>query len=196
LIKGGVILPGRLAPYRSGVMIHVINILLITAHLVFSFAVWKHLPDLIPMHYGLTGLPDSWVVKTQLNWFMIPMINFFTILLLYACSFLKINPNRWNIFKKGEFLKYSKEDRQAFKEEAEKLIKNMCYKMAVVMNVLFFYIQVVNYMVATERWRTLPLFSMIFIMVVVYFIIIRFIIKFTKLKKGILKTKEEGVISI
>ncbi len=49
-----------------------VNLLLMVGMMGFAALAWPHLPDRIPLHFGLDGQPDSWGEKSLLSWFGLP----------------------------------------------------------------------------------------------------------------------------
>ena len=46
-----------------------VNVLLVLGMISFAFWAWPRLPDRIPTHFGVDGLPDSWSEKGIWSWF-------------------------------------------------------------------------------------------------------------------------------
>ncbi len=67
-------------------------------------ALWGHLPEEIPTHFGLSGKPDAWSSKSIFSVFMLPITA--TVLLLLFAVFVSVrfNPRYINVPRKEFFL--------------------------------------------------------------------------------------------
>ena len=96
------------------------------------------LPDRIPVHFGLSGVPDRWGSKSEL--FLFVGISWGLTIIFYALTLamprLARNPQYLNIPHKREFLKLTPE-RQAIYWE---LIREFMTGMTVSFNLVFFLI--------------------------------------------------------
>jgi uncharacterized membrane protein len=143
---------------------------------------WGALPEAMPEHYALSGLPDRIVETSLTNWFLFPTLSVIVTILLYLSFYANLNPEKWNIFEEGEFTGFSGEKQNKFKETAKNLITMTCCKMAVTLNLLFLMIQVINYMIGTGKWQRLPNYSIIIVLVLIILVIAEFIVRFLRLK--------------
>ena len=151
--------------------VNVLNFTILSALLIFSRAAWEKLPEKIPMHYSLSGKPDSWGNKSFLTWFLLPLITIGFNIFMYGISILiKKYPKLLNIPNKDAFLKLSPNK----KEPILKLIKEMFYWICLPFNCLMLSICIGDYQVAIGTRNDLKwhFIITIFLFIISYFIII------------------------
>lgn len=108
-------------------MAHIANALLLLILIGGSIAAWDTLPDRIPVHMGLNGVPDRWEDRSFFSWFALPMIGIAIVALMYFLADLIIRkPHLINLPNKKEFLAMSPE-RQA---PVMEMIRTWLYWMA------------------------------------------------------------------
>jgi len=83
-------------------------LLLAAAVLLFVFyqglALYPHLPDRIPTHFGFTGQPDAWSAKTRLTAFGAPLMAAFLLLVMAFASSVRLNAKYYNFPGKERLL--------------------------------------------------------------------------------------------
>ena len=167
-------------------MVHLINVFLILAQVIFSFMVWDALPEAIPVHYGAGGLPNRWVIKNLFDWYLLPMVGIFMTSVLYLSYIAVIKPENWNIVKKEDYLKLPEEKRQRFVKEFKEIIGGMGSKMAVLINAFLLYAQISNYMVATRIWKKINIYPSFILIAVIIIMTVVFIINIRKWSKELI----------
>lgn len=111
-----------------------------------SAAVWSHLPEQIPVHFGFRGQPDAWARASFLSWFGLPITAAGMALFLWWAGRLANRPPAlWNMPEKQEFLRLPPEARQRIETAAETYLAWV----SVCTTVLLIAIQVGIYMTAT-----------------------------------------------
>ena len=98
-------------------------LLLLAALWLCSVVAWPDLPERIPLHFGVSGLPDRWGEKSILNWFLLPLIGTGTVLMAYGVRWLMVRfPKSTNMPNKEQYLKLGPEARRAVHDEIEALM--------------------------------------------------------------------------
>jgi len=126
-------------------------------------AVWAYyrerLPEMIPVHFGIDGVPDRWTSRSSGEYLLIFMAPPALTLLMYVLSLLsragRKNPRSINVPNKEKFLKLTPEERTPFFTALDALF----YSTAAAVNLLFLLIAVGMMQVATGADDRLPLWS-------------------------------------
>src|SRR5688572_30642422 len=88
-----------------------LNAVLLLALFAGSAWAYPRLPERIPVHFGLTGEPDAWAVRSAGSWFMLPAIAAVLVLVMHALSvYGSAHPETWNLPDKRRFLALSPAD--------------------------------------------------------------------------------------
>ncbi|MEI6273031.1 MAG: DUF1648 domain-containing protein [Phycisphaerae bacterium] len=122
-----------------------------------AFQEWPALPAKFPMHFDLAGRPDSFVDKSVVAWFLLPV---FATVLNVGLSFLP-PMIRWMTLKHPEFVnmprkeQWLKLDSSARLRTVEPVLSAMRVLQLLVM-LLFLFIVVSSAKVASGQWTVLP----------------------------------------
>ena len=126
-----------------------------------AFQEWPALPAKFPMHFDLAGRPDSFVDKSVVAWFLLPV---FATVLNVGLSFLP-PMIRWMTLKHPEFVnmprkeQWLKLDSSARLRTVEPVLSAMRVLQLLVM-LLFLFIVVSSAKVASGQWSVLPTWPM------------------------------------
>ena len=122
-----------------------------------AFVEWPTLPAKFPMHFDLAGRPDSFVNKSVVAWFLLPV---FATVLNVGLSFLA-PMIRWMTLKHPEFVnmpgkeQWLKLDSSARLRTVEPVFGAMSVLQLLVM-LLFLFIVISSAKVASGQWTVLP----------------------------------------
>jgi uncharacterized membrane protein len=120
---------------------------------------WPQLPERIPMHFDVTGVPDRIVERTPFNWFLLPALGTAVAGLLgwflpwWLRHLARKRPTAINLPDRELFLKLSAEER-------ERSLVPMCVTLriaAVEVTILFAFMLVATERVAVQAWQRLPM---------------------------------------
>ena len=143
------------------IVAYITSALCITAVWIVSISLYPKLPARIPLHFDLSGVPDSFGPPSFANWFLLPVIATLLTLFLMGISalipwLLRRAPGIVNIPRKEELL--------ALPADAQgRAIEPLTWMMTIISIVLtLLFIQILH---ATERiantaWETLPSWPM------------------------------------
>ena len=122
---------------------------------------WPALPEKFPMHFDFAGRPDSFVHKSVVAWFLLPV---FASVMNTGLSFLA-PMIRWMALKHPEFVnmprkaQWLKLDSQARLRTLKPVFGAMRVLQLIVM-ALFLFIVVSSVKVASRQWSVLPTWPM------------------------------------
>jgi uncharacterized membrane protein len=122
---------------------------------------WPTLPAKFPIHFDFVGRPDSFVDKSMVAWFLLPV---FASVMNTGLSLLA-PMIRWMALKHPEFVnmprkaQWLKLDSQARLRTLEPVFGAMCVLQLLVMG-LFLFIVVSSVKVASGQWSVLPTWPM------------------------------------
>lgn len=129
-----------------------VTICLFTCTIV-SVVLYQQVPDQIPVHFNLSGVPDRWEARTPFSWFLLNGIGILLTLFLYAITlFIRSKPELINIPDKQRFLLLPPEKQDAVFKELDLLLG----RTTGIMLILFTVIQWGSVQVATGKAPTLP----------------------------------------
>ncbi|MFC1654930.1 DUF1648 domain-containing protein [Myxococcota bacterium] len=118
---------------------HIINALVIIILFVYAFVTYSALPEKIPIHFTIHGVPDNYADKSWGTWLMLPLTALGLTCLFYATTYLvdvaKKHPKWLSLPKKKEFLALPEEKQAPIWHK----MKTMLYWMSVPMNLLILY---------------------------------------------------------
>lgn len=90
---------------HSTILRWIFIIVLLSIPWIYLATIWKNLPEIIPVHFGLNGTPDKYGAKNQVFIFssILTVVALFAYLLL--TNIYKIDPKRYATKQQGTFLK-------------------------------------------------------------------------------------------
>lgn len=125
---------------------------------LLAFGLWPSLPERLPMHFNAQGLPDRIAPRCIWSWFPLPILStgMTAFMLGIGAAVLSLSvrrPDMVNIPSKEKFLALGPEARTRVLEP----LRAMLFGMPLVVNLIFCYVLLGIYAVATETMRVLPL---------------------------------------
>jgi len=118
---------------------HLLNAIVILILFIYALATYSALPEKIPIHFTVHGVPDSWADKSWSVWLTLPLVALGLSCLFYATTYLvdvaKKHPKWLSLPKKKEFLSLP-EEKQA---PIWRKMKSMLYWMTFPMNLMILY---------------------------------------------------------
>ena len=161
---------------RQALLAHSLNIFIVGGMFIFSLSTFDDIPGKIPMHFNVSGYPDSWYESTLLNYLIIPLGALGMTILLYASALLipifRKRPGKMNLPRKmrEKFLSLSPENQMP----VFRLQMVYIYWVCVLINLLYLYIQAGMYRVAVGQlvWVEFWIPLMAFMGVIVFSIIV------------------------
>ena len=110
-----------------------------------SIAVWDHLPERMPLHFGIDGRPDSWGGKTFMSWFLLPAIAVgLTIMMYVLASWIMRRPDLINMPDRKKFLELPPEQRR----KVLMAMQGLLHWVGVMLNLTFLIVQYGSYRAA------------------------------------------------
>lgn len=131
-----------------------LNAILLAA--LFAGSVWAYprLPERIPVHFGLTGEPDAWAMRSAGSWFMLPALAAALALLMHVLSaYGSGHPETWNLPDKRRFLALSRAEQAPIVAR----MQNFIARTGCVLTALFGMIQTGIWFASTGSEQWLPL---------------------------------------
>ena len=130
---------------------------LMATYLFFMLLVWVDVPELIPVHFDISGMADRWGSRMEL------ILVFLVAILLYAgLTWITRHPQHWNVPSAKD------EDHEA---HVYRTTKSMLIAIKVELLVTFFYISVSQVMVRDLHAAYLPSYLTILFGTLAYFLI-------------------------
>ena len=114
-------------------ILYLIAILLALASLAMAAIYWSRLPEMIPVHFGISGKPDDWASKSLFYAFLIPGLQ---VILLTLFVFLYYKPQYSDIPTTMWLMTLEKK----YRNHAFDLIRTMLAGTTVWIGVLFTYL--------------------------------------------------------
>ena len=114
-------------------ILYSLAILLALASLAIAITYWSRLPEMIPVHFGISGEPDDWVSKSLFYAFSVPGLQ---VILLAFFVFLYYKPQYSDIPTTMWLMTLDKK----YRNHAFDLIRTMLAGTAVWIGVLFTYL--------------------------------------------------------
>jgi uncharacterized membrane protein len=135
---------------------HLINAIVISILFVYAGITFSELPEKIPIHFTVHGVPDNWADKSWGVWLLLPLVALGLTILFYATTYLvdvanKRHPKWLSLPKKKEFLALPEKQQASVWHQ----MKSMLYWMAVPMNLLILYAFHTTYTMATGKSESL-----------------------------------------
>lgn len=139
---------------------------------IFAMSIffWNQLPAMIPVHFGLSGTPDSWAPKSVIYIFLVPMV----LLAMFLVFLLLYRYPQYSSFPTTLILMAVEEKKR---NHIFDIIRSMLSFVLLWMALLFSYLQFT--ILAAANNRTLGLFPYIMIgaLIVLFLILIAYSIK-------------------
>lgn len=136
----------------SARLVHILNGMVLALLLIGSALVYSDLPDRIPVHYDLGGVPDRWSDRTPLAWFGLPLVAFGVTALLYGIGLaMPRNPRLLNLPDRERFLQLPADEQRRIMS----IGAQMLYWLAAINLIGFTMIQFVGWQTAIgvdRRW--------------------------------------------
>jgi len=114
-------------------ILYLLAILLALASLAIAITYWSRLPEMIPVHFGISGEPDDWVSRSLFYAFLLPGLQ---VILLALFVFLYYKPQYSDIPTTMWLMTLDKK----YRNHAFDLIRTMLAGTAVWIGVLFTYL--------------------------------------------------------
>lgn len=136
----------------------IVPLILLLLFYIISLLLYPQLPERYPVHFGLSGEPDSWMRKSLLNWFLLPLFSTaLTLLMLGIGKLTRRYPKYMNIPSKEIFLALD----DAAKESIYREFDMVGYVTNIVLIPLFMILQASMYLVALGAYQRLPWFAFV-----------------------------------
>ncbi|MBI3071343.1 MAG: DUF1648 domain-containing protein [Deltaproteobacteria bacterium] len=162
-----------LSPSRTGAAIPMaVAAFLFVALVTMSVASYGALPEKIPVHFSLSGVPDGWSEKVIGAWFL-PIVAVVMNLIFWGCAWIVRNKPTWvNVPRRAEFVALSPEARAP----VTAMLTHFLAWIAALVEGLFIFIQAGMFAVAMGTWTLLPGWPFIgFIGVFVVYIVVMYV---------------------
>lgn len=102
------------------------NLLLLLGLVVFAVWAYPQLPERIPTHFGVRGVPDAWSRKTPASWFLLPGIAvLMTLLMEFVARLIGWRPAAVNMPAKAKFLELPRAEQQPILETMQVFVYRM-----------------------------------------------------------------------
>lgn len=135
---------------------HWIQGALILGLLVGSWAVFDELPDRIPVHFGLDGVPDAWADRTPARWLTLPFVAMGTSLLLYGSAWMVGRfPSAMNVPEAARYRALSAGSKTIVVAQ----VQDILLWIGLLVNAVFLVLQAGSYQVAVGSTDRLPWWS-------------------------------------
>lgn len=155
-----------------------LNAIILAAGTTWGFALWKSLPDRIPVHFGFNGQPDRWTDKGWELAVLILMPLFMTALLYGLTALGRKHTGLLNVPDKEKLLALPAEKQEPFWQ----MLWEFMAALSVTLSLLFFSIvysmaQVAQGAASGLSWIFLAATGLMFLCIIVYIMRLRRVVK-------------------
>lgn len=133
-------------------LLHAVNATLLILLWGGSLWAYSHLPEEIPMHYGMAGGADRFAATTMGRWLLLPVTGTLTAAITYGCAVLVASMPQYLNIPSRSMGTLSESGRQ----RVIRATQHMIYGIAALVLCLFAVMQAGNYAVAARSSTSLP----------------------------------------
>ena len=143
----------RIFPGMTARTLYRLNAVLLLGFVLVSLAAWEHVPERVPLHFGLAGDPDHWARKSVVSWLGLPAIAVAVAAFIYAVHRAgRPYPETWNVPEKEQFRRLAREDQKVVWEMIDTAVAGTMLLTTVILVAA----QAAAYLVATGRAAGIP----------------------------------------